>query len=152
MLHATKSILTSFFILLVTTIGLAAQNLPELNLSNSGLALRGVDPVSYFTAGEPLQGNPEIVLEHEGGTYHFTSEDSRDQFKANPAKYLPAYGGYCAYGLAQGVKVDGDPNQWNIVDDQLYLNINWAVNQRWKLSKRSYIKTAEKKWPGLKHQ
>lgn len=129
-----------------------AADHPELNLSRSGLALRGVDPVSYFTDGKPLKGSSDISYEHKGGTYRFQSEKSLALFKANPDKYLPAFGGYCAYGTAVNAKVDGDPNIWHIVDGQLYLNITKSVDRVWKRNVPKYIRDANSNWPRIKYQ
>lgn len=133
------------------TVGPAqAQAVHELNLSRSGLALRGVDPVSYFTAGKPLKGDKGITLSHKGGTYRFTSEANKALFVKDPDKYLPAFGGYCAYGTAVNAKVDGDPYIWHIVDDQLYLNITRSVDRVWQRNIPKYIKDANKNWPRIK--
>lgn len=129
-----------------------AMNVPELNLSRSGLALRGVDPVSYFGAGEPIQGRKDITYEYKGGTYRFSTSDNLDLFKKNPDAYLPAFGGYCAYGTAVKTKVDGDPFVWHIVDDQLYLNINRSVDRVWKRNVPKYLRDANKNWPVIKFE
>ena len=86
-----------------------AKNIPELNLSRSGLALRGVDPTSYFTEGKPVKGSRNITPTHTGGTYRFVSEASQALFESDPEAYLPAYGGYCSYGTAVKAKVMGTP-------------------------------------------
>lgn len=150
MLRQIQLLITALFMALVMPLAVGAQNLPELNLSKSGLALRGVDPVSYFTAGKPVKGSAEISTQHEGGTYHFASEQSKATFLSDPAKYLPAFGGYCAYGTAVGAKVDGNPNHWNIVEGQLYLNITHSVDRTWKRNTPKYIAQAEQNWPDLK--
>src|SRR5271168_3572377 len=98
----------------VTTPAIAAG--PELNATITGLALRGYDPVAYFTDGKPVPGDFTITARHEGATYRFASEDHKALFEKDPAKYLPQYGGFCAFGTAQGYKVDGDPNVWAIVE------------------------------------
>jgi len=126
-----------------------AQNIPELNLSRSGLAIRGVDPVSYFTNGSPIRGNKELAVQHKGGTYWFSSEDNRNLFLENPDAYLPAYGGFCAYGTAVEAKVDGDPYVWHIVDGQLYLNIDKSVDKIWTRNIPRYIRDANKNWTWL---
>ena len=138
------------FLMVASSVSAFAGNLPELNLSNSGLALRGYDPVAYFTEGEPREGNAELAVSYKGGTYHFASQEHQDLFVANPDKYLPAYGGYCAYGTAVGVKVDGDPSLWTIVDGRLYLNINRGVDRTWRRDKANFISQADANWPGLK--
>ena len=127
-----------------------AQNVPELNLSRSGLALRGVDVVSYFVAGEPQKGREEFSVSHAGGTYWFTSQVNKDLFLSNPDKYLPAYGGYCSYGTAVNAKVDGDPYIWHIIDGRLYLNITRSVDRVWRRDIPGYINQADRNWPKIK--
>ncbi len=139
-------------ILATTTAGtLHAKDAPELNLSRSGLALRGVDPISYFTVGAPQKGEKGISLNHKGGTYRFTSAANKKLFEANPEKYLPAFGGYCAYGTAVNTKVDGDPYVWHIVNDQLYLNITRSVDRVWRRNAPQYIKDANRNWTKIKY-
>src|SRR5271154_7061283 len=123
---------------------------PELNATITGLALRGYDPVAYFTDGKPVIGNYTITAQHDGATYRFASEDHKALFLKDPAKYLPEYGGFCAFGAAKGVKVDGDPTVWKIVDNKLYLNLAPAVAGRWDQDIAGNIKTADEKWKAVK--
>ena len=81
-----------------------------------GLAAHGFDAVAYFTDGKAEVGSDSYAVAHAGGTYRFTSKAHLDQFKSDPDKYVPAYGGFCAYGAALGKKFDGDPRYWKIVD------------------------------------
>ncbi|MEP1933142.1 MAG: YHS domain-containing (seleno)protein [Roseibium sp.] len=118
----------------------------DVNATITGLALRGVDPVSYFTNGAPKDGDFTITEVHNGATYRFVSEENRDLFKQDPAKYLPAYGGFCAFGTAMGVKVDGDPDLWKIVDGKLYLNLSTSIQERWNKDVSGFISTANTKW------
>jgi YHS domain-containing protein len=107
---------------LITSLVLAGNALAagvDVNVTATNLALRGVDPVSYFTAGEPQNGDVEINAEYNGAVYRFTSEEHKETFLADPEKYAPQYGGYCAFGLSKGLKFDGDPEVWSIVDDKL---------------------------------
>ena len=117
------------------------------NADDTGLMLRGYDPVAYFTLGKPTEGSPEITAEHDGGTYRFVSTEHRDLFVANPSAYAPAYGGFCAFGTAMGRKFDGDPEAWSIVDDRLYVNLNQGVRERWLGNPEGFIRTAEHNWP-----
>ncbi|MCX2722196.1 YHS domain-containing (seleno)protein [Roseibium salinum] len=123
----------------------------DVNATVTGLALRGVDPVSYFTAGAPREGDVAITEVHNGATYRFASEESRNLFKSNPDKYLPQYGGFCAFGTAMGVKVDGDPDLWKIVDGKLYLNLSETVQERWNKDIPGFIETANTKWDDLEN-
>jgi hypothetical protein len=132
----------------VTTPAFAAG--PDVNATITGLALRGYDPVAYFTEGKPALGDFTITAQYEGATYRFVSNDHKALFEKDPAKYLPQYGGFCAFGTAQGFKVDGDPNVWKIVDGKLYLNLAPPVAVRWSQDVSGNIKSADDKWPGIK--
>jgi YHS domain-containing protein len=97
----------------------------EFNIERSGLALDGYDPVSYFSYGRPVDGKEDITFSYHGVLYRFGSTQNRETFKANPAKYEPQYGGWCAYAMgANGEKVEIDPGTFKIVDGKLYLFYN----------------------------
>jgi len=104
----------------------SAQNMDEVNvskggtLSGPGLAVHGYDVVAVL-------GSDAYTVAHGGGTYRFVSQAHLDAFKADPAKYEPAFGGFCAYSTALGKKFDGDPRYWKIVDGRLYLNLNGDI-------------------------
>lgn len=118
-----------------------------------GIAIRGYDVVSYFTAGKPVRGVPEYAIQWNGAAWHFSNAANRDAFKADPRKYAPQYGGYCAYGIAQGVAPESDPTLWRIVDGKLYLNINARVQERWLRDIPGYVRAADQNWPSaLKKQ
>lgn len=123
---------------------------PDVNATSTGLALRGNDPVSYFTMGKPQAGDFNIVAEHEGAVYRFVNEDNKKAFMADPAKYAPQYGGYCAFGAALGKKFDGDPNVWKIVDNKLYLNLAPQVAELWTADLKGKIMAADEKWSMIK--
>lgn len=131
-----------------TTLSFAAG--PEVNATSTDLAMRGVDPVSYFTAEGPKDGDFGITAVHEGAIYRFATEANRDQFQKDPAKYLPQYGGYCAFAAALGKKFDGDPRIWKIVNDKLYLNVAPAVAEKWNADQANLIKQADDMWPNIK--
>ncbi|MGH0031372.1 MAG: YHS domain-containing (seleno)protein, partial [Myxococcota bacterium] len=105
-------------------VALLAAALPALGVQHSTPALQGYDVVSYFQGEKPLPGNGNHVATHDGVTYLFVNEANRSAFQADPERFVPAYGGYCAYGVAVGKKFVGDPNVWEIVDDRLYLNLD----------------------------
>lgn len=106
-------------------------------------AIRGYDPVAYFTDGKPVKGSDKFAHEWMGAKWKFASQEHLDKFKAEPAKYAPQYGGYCAYGIAVGNVVKIEPDQWTIVDDKLYLNYDDDVSKKWKKDKAGYIKKAD---------
>jgi YHS domain len=132
----------------LATAALAAG--PELNVTPTGLALRGYDPVSYQMDGGPKLGDFGIAAEYQGATYRFASEDNKKAFEADPAKFAPQFGGYCAMGAAFGKKLDGDPNVWKVVSNKLYLNLAPAVAVKWSEDVAGNIKTAEMKWTEIK--
>lgn len=95
------------------------------------LALRGYDTVSYFTDGKPQLGTIQHAALHSGAIYWFASEKHKKMFITNPDHYLPQYGGFCAYGVTQATKFDGDPLLWNIYKGKLYVNVTSALQKKW---------------------
>ncbi len=118
-------------------------------LGTEGVAIRGYDPVAYFTEGAPKKGEAEFTAEHEGAKWQFANAENKALFEADPAKYTPAYGGYCAYGVAQGYLVKIEPDAWSIRDGRLYLNFDQSVQARWAEKPVEYIAQADDQWPGL---
>lgn len=116
------------------------------------IAIKGYDPVSYFTAGKPQQGSTQYMATYKNAIYQFTSEKNRDAFRSDPAKYAPQYGGYCAFGAAMGKKFDTDPTAWRIVDNKLYLNLNSDVQKKWVGDIPGYISTANNNWLEIKNK
>ena len=128
--------------------GAPGQAAEEVNVK-SGFAVHGHDPVAYFTSGKPQEGVDAYTATHNGATYRFASAANRDAFKADPGRYAPQYGGYCAFGTAMGRKFDGDPNAWKIVDGKLYLNLNADVQKRWLSNVPGFVKGADNNWPKI---
>lgn len=141
----TRRVLLPFLLAL----SLAALAGP-VNVDASGLAIHGHDPVAYFTEGKAVAGRIEHEASHGGARYRFASETNRRRFEADPAMYLPQYGGYCAFGVAQGAKPDIDPQAFRIVDGRLYLNLSPAVQRRWAADIPGYIAAADRRWPALR--
>lgn len=96
----------------------------EINTGYFGkVAIKGYDPVAYFTIKRPIKGSKEFELEWLAATWRFSSEEHRTLFSENPAKYAPQYGGFCADGIAYGeTTANIDPAAWRIIDGKLYLN------------------------------
>ena len=148
-----KSMLKGALAALAISVALPAAALAagfDVNVTTTDLALRGYDPVSYFTDGAPTPGEIDITAEHQGAIYRFASAEHKAMFEADPAKYAPQYGGYCAFGLAQGYKFDGDPQVWKIVDDKLYLNLSSKVSTIWQQDVPGNIENADAKWQMVK--
>ena len=140
-----KSLLSGMALsVIVATSALAAG--VDVNASTTGLALQGYDPVAYFTDGEATPGNWKITATYKDATYRFASEEHKAKFEANPEAYAPQYGGFCAFGAAMGFKFDGDPNQWKIVDGELFLNLSKEVQERWETDIAGYVEKADANW------
>jgi len=114
-----------------------------------GVGAGGYDPVAYFTAHKPVMGKATITYAWKGATWRFASTQNRDAFKANPAKYAPQYGGYCAYAVAKGATASGDPKVWHIVGGKLYFNLSRPVQKLWEKDIPGNIKAGNKNWPGV---
>ncbi|MDX2307095.1 MAG: YHS domain-containing (seleno)protein [Hyphomicrobium sp.] len=112
-----------------------------------GVAVGGYDPVAYFEKGSAIAGDPAITLEHSGATWRFQSEANRQAFKADPDRYAPQYGGYCAYAVANGYTAKGDPEAWKIVDGKLYLNYDKSVQAEWAKDIPGYVAKGDANWP-----
>jgi len=117
--------------------------------ADDGLAIKGYDPVAYFTDRKPVAGKPEFSHDWMGAKWLFASAEHRDAFAKEPEKYAPQYGGYCAYGVAQGYAVKIEPDAWTVVDGKLYLNYDKGVQKTWEKDIPGYIAEADKKWPGV---
>lgn len=131
----------------VTAAGAAAM---ADSVANSVVGLQGYDLVSYHTGSRPVQGNGNHVSAYGGVNYLFSSADNKKAFDANPAKYLPAYGGWCAFGVAVGKKFIGDPTVWEIVDGRLYLNLDNKVKGIWLRDVPGNIEKANNTWGDIK--
>ena len=113
-------------------------------------AIKGFDPVAYFHMNEPVKGSSEYTHEWMGAVWHFASAENRDTFAANPERYAPQYGGYCAYAVSQGATANIDPNAFSIVEDKLYLNLSPEIRKRWAADRERYIAQADVNWPKLR--
>ena len=128
----------------------AANSAPSIYTeSSSGLAIRGTDPVAYFTEGKAVKGNSQYETRYEGATWRFSSAENKELFEADPEAYAPQYGGYCAKALAEGNVVSIDPQAWKIVDGKLYLNYSKDVQKQWLQDVPGHISSANEKWPNV---
>lgn len=143
--------------LLRTTFGILS--LLIASLSNAGVdtetdandvILAGHDAVAYFTENKPVLGSSEYTAQYGGAVYRFSSAKNRDAFRKNPAKYAPAYGGYCALGTSFGKKFEVDGQAFEIVEGRLYVNKNLKVYQSWRKDIPGNIVKAEGQWPQIR--
>jgi YHS domain-containing protein len=123
-----------------------------LNVDKQGLAIKGFDPVAYFTESAPIAGSEKFSATYKGARYHFANAKNRDAFKANSEKFVPQYGGFCAMGVALGKKLDGDPQAWRVVDNKLYLNVNKEVQTKWLEDVPGNLKKADSEWPQVSNK
>ncbi len=150
------------FTLLASTLGLLAQSpalaADEYNVSTGvttagvPLGLHGVDPVTLSSFNAVAEGDAVHTVVNDGVAYYFASKQSADTFSENPEKYLPQYGGFCAYAVAKGKKFDGDPVFGDIVDGKLYLFVNAAIFEEYMKDRKEILARAEKTWPSIRHK
>jgi YHS domain-containing protein len=134
-----------FALCLLAALPAAAQT---VNAEN-GVAVQGTDVVAYFRAGRAVPGRAEFVHVWNGATWRFSSAENRDAFAAEPARFAPQYGGFCAWAVSQGYRAPIDPDAWRIVDGRLFLNYSRAIQMRWDLMRASNIAAGDKNWPKL---
>ncbi len=121
----------------------------EPTFAENDVAIRGFDPVAYFVLDDATEGDPSISAEYQGAVWHFVSAEHRDMFAADPGRYAPQYGGYCAWAASRNYVAPTDPEAWQIVDDKLYLNFSRLLHARWTLRARANIAKGDANWPGL---
>ncbi len=136
--------LIALAVVLASTPGFAS------NFNHSNVGAGGYDVVAYHTEGAAKRGTGWYVASHEGTTYLFSSKKNRKLFVKNPNKYLPEYGGYCAYGLSVGKKFYADPTVWKVVDGRLFLNLDAKIQQKFEKDLSGNIQKADANWPNVK--
>ena len=122
------------------------------NVDRKGLAIKGYDPVVYFTEKMPVKGGASFEYEWSGAKWRFASSENLEMFKGDPEKYAPRYGGYCAYGTANNYLVKIDPEAWTVYEGRLYLNYSLKVREQWKEDIPGNIRKADNNWPNLKEE
>jgi YHS domain-containing protein len=116
---------------------------------SKGVAIKGYDPVAYFTQSKPVKGSAGINFSWGGATWWFASREDRDAFQADPSKYAPQFGGYCAWAVGHNYTADTDPAAWKIVDGKLYLNYSRDIQKKWEVEQPKLIEEATRNWPAL---
>jgi YHS domain-containing protein len=118
--------------------------------TSDGIAIDGTDTVAYFTMGKPVKGSADYTHEWMGAKWKFASAENRDLFIAEPTRYAPQYGGYCAWAVGEKNSLAStEPDRWAIVDDKLYLNFNRSVQRNWDKDRAGFITQGDINWPGL---
>lgn len=119
-------------------------------LSGAGVGLRGTDAVALATGLDVTPGSAAFTVEHDGVAYYFASEETMAQFAADPDRYLPQYGGYCAFGVAIGMKLDASPRFADIVDGKLYVFLNAVAFDKYLEDREGTLAQAEQNWPAMR--
>jgi len=110
------------------------------------VTLQGYDPVAFHSIGAAMRGNPAILLEYDGYKYLFSSEENKELFEKAPEKYLPAYGGYCAFGVSLGVLFPVEIDTWEIIDSRLVLQFSQEFKKIFEEDTNGNIKKADDNW------
>ena len=142
-----KSFCLMFFVMFAATAQAA-----EPVYQNGGVAVGGFDVVSYHRMQNPVAGNPELTHEWQDVTWRFADETNRRLFVADPEKFAPRYGGYCAYALAKGALAPTDPEAWTIYHGKLYLNFSKSVRKKWLADVANHVSKADGNWPQILDQ
>ena len=144
------TVLFAFFIgaALAAMPAAAAEKDPVFS-TRGNLAIRGHDPVAYFTEGKAVKGDRDFTLGWQGADWRFASAGNRDLFAASPETYAPQYGGYCAWAVSRNYTAPTDPDAFTIVDGKLYLNYNRKVMEQWLEDRDRNIEKADGNWPAV---
>ncbi len=126
-----------------------AEKPPIYTKIHNNFGAGGYDVVSYFTGEEPVRGDKSFSVSHLGADFLFASQENMDKFIASPEAYVPQYGGYCAWAMADGKFFKGDPKQWTVLDGKLYLNYSDKIQAKWRADPEGFIASADAKWPDI---
>ena len=136
--------LSLFFTSLIFTFSAFAKSVNTGWFSST--AIKGYDTVAYFKSNKAIKGSSSFTHKWNGASWNFSSKENLEAFKAAPEKYVPQYGGYCAYAMKDGKKVSIDPTAFDVRDGKLYLNYSKGVQKKWKEQVADYVKKADAAW------
>lgn len=137
------------FLLLLGSVPTFGQTKTLLNLDKNGIAIKGYDPVAFFMQNQPVKGRPEFESSYKGARYLFASAEDKALFDANPAKYEPQFGGFCAYGASQGHTAPIKIEAWQIVNGRLLMQYDLGVKKEFNKDQQGNLQKADKNWPGI---
>lgn len=136
-------------LMLVSSIPAFGQSKSLLNLDKKGIAIQGYDPVAFFTQNRPVKGLPEFERKYNGARYLFATAEDKATFDANPAKYEPQFGGFCAYGASQGHTAPVKIEAFQIVNGRLLMQYDLGVKKEFNKDQQGNLQKADKNWPGV---
>ena len=145
----SRIISTAGAVLMLATLiapGVRAESAGDVNQID-GISLHGFDPVAYFTQNKAVKGEPVLTASYQGVTYQFASKEDQAAFEADPAKYVPQYGGFCALATSKGIKADIDPHAFAINDGKLYVNYSDKALQAYQHDIKGNTDNANHNWP-----
>jgi hypothetical protein len=145
-----KKIFFAFVALFITASALNAQ-VSEIFVKD-GYAIGGYDPVAFFTENKAIKGAEGISITWKNAKWLFSNKKHADMFKANPEKYAPQYGGYCAYGCSRGYKAKTEIEAFTVTDGKLYFNYNIKTRAEWTKDMKAYIEKADAEWEKMQHK
>ena len=145
-----KNLKTVLVATLVTLLSVGTAFADDYSKSTTGV--QGYDLVSYHTGEKPLRGNGNYTAVHEGVTYLFINKHNKTAFEKTPNKYIPAYNGYCAFGVSKGKKFVGDPDVWRVIDGKLYLNLDAKIQNLWLKDTSGNIEKANDHWKTIENK
>jgi YHS domain-containing protein len=149
-MNLIKRITAAFGILLLGLSAVAHAG-HDTETDKNGVILAGHDAVAYFTQNKAVEGSAKFTAVYNDAIYRFSSAENRDLFSANPSKYAPQYGGFCAYGMTFGKKFEIDAKAFKVVDGKLYVNKNLDVAKAWGEDIPKHIGEANDSWPRVEH-
>jgi YHS domain-containing protein len=147
--HLTFAIPLLLGAMVMPSLGQAVSGKTYNNVRKDGVAIKGYDPVAYFTDAKPVKGDERFTSTHEGATYRFASEEHKKLFDADPVKYAVRYGGFCGYAVSRGYTADVDPAQFVITEGRLVLQNNAGALKLWNKDAAASAKSADANWPKL---
>lgn len=148
-LQSRPALLAGLAVLVFLLVPAAFAEEPEIYTGRNGLAVGGYDTVAYFSENEPVKGSADFTLDYKGATWRFSSQENLATFEADPNSFAPRYGGYCAWAVAMGSLVKGNPKIWTIHEGALYLNVNKSTQKKWLKDISGFIERADERWPGI---
>lgn len=146
-MNLTRRTLLTLAIILVGTPAFAAKDPVFSNLF--GIAIRGYDPVAYFTEMKPVKGSKDFETEWNGATWRFANEEHLNKFQSDPEKYAPQYGGYCAWAVSNNYTASTQPEAWTIFEEKLYLNYSLNVRSQWEQDIPGNVERGDANWPSV---
>lgn len=134
---------------LLAAIPVFAQTKTLLNLDKNGIAIQGYDPVAFFTQNRPVKGDPQFESKYNGARYLFASAEDKSTFDANPAKYEPQFGGFCAYGASEGHTAPVKIEAFQIVNGRLIMQYDLGVKKEFNKDQQGNLQKADRNWPAI---